>query len=143
MIDNFQGNYMFLSNFYMHDIEYEGITYPSSEHAYQAAKTTNVDVRRTIAGLATAGMAKKHGRKVNLRPDWDSVKDGVMEDILKIKFSNPILRQKLLDTGDEELIEGNWWGDRYWGMVKPTPQSQWEGKNMLGKTLMKIRDSLK
>lgn len=141
MIDNFEGKNAFLSNFHPQAVEYEGITYPSSEHAYQAAKTMDVNTRRTIAGLTTPGMAKKAGRKVRIRPDWDSVKDKVMETIVRIKFSNPILKEKLIATGEEELIEGNWWGDRYWGMVRDDSGS-WEGKNKLGNILSKVRNEL-
>lgn len=140
MIDNFHGDYMFLSNFYACDIEYEGIKYPSTEHAYQAAKTLDENERRKIAASTTAGQAKKAGKMLKLREDWAQVKLKVMEDILRIKFSNPELRKKLNATKPEELIEGNWWGDKYWGMVKSTPQSDWEGSNHLGKILMKIRD---
>jgi len=68
-----------------------------------------------------------------MRPDWEAVKDDIMYRCVLAKFEDPILRQRLLDTGDQELIEGNTWGDTYWGVCKG------KGRNMLGKTLMAVR----
>lgn len=142
MIDSFHGENMFLSNFFVHPITIGDIKYPSNEHAYQAAKTINNEMRKTIATCGAPGVAKKLGRRVDIRPDWEQIKDSVMEEICREKFTNSVLRKRLLATGTEELIEGNWWGDRYWGMVKDAGNN-WKGENMLGKILMKIREELK
>jgi ribA/ribD-fused uncharacterized protein len=135
-ISSFTGQYEFLSNFYPCVIVYDGLTYQSTEAAYQAHKTLDLDQRSTFTSVA-ANISKKMGRRVSLRPDWESIKDKVMEDVLREKFKIGHLKEKLLATGAEELIEGNTWNDRYWGVCNGS------GKNMLGKLLMKIRDELK
>lgn len=137
VIDRFTCEYGFLSNFSPDSVKYEGILYPTSEHAFQAAKTLDIGERRKIAGLKTPGKAKSAGRKLKLRKDWNSVRISVMCDILRIKFSTDPLKTKLLETGDATLIEGNTWGDMFWGKVDG------EGENWLGKLLMKVRAELK
>lgn len=137
MITKFTGQYKFLSNFFACEVEYEGIVYLSSEHAFQAAKTLDRNERIKIARASSPGMAKTLGRHVSLRRDWEGTKDSIMEEILRIKFSNPELKDKLLRTGDSRLVEGNTWGDEYWGVCSN------RGKNKLGKLLMKVRESLK
>jgi ribA/ribD-fused uncharacterized protein len=134
-IKEFKGQYRFLSNFYMAPVEFMGTTWPSSEHAYMAAKTHNAELQQAILQCPTPGEAKKLGRRLKLRPDWESVKVSLMETILRSKFSHPQLRDMLRSTGNAELIEGNWWGDKIWGVCLKTNQ----GQNLLGKTLMKIR----
>ena len=82
--------------------------------------------------------AKRTGRKVKLRPDWEDVKINEMRNIVRAKFSqNPELAEKLIQTGDAHLEEGNTWGDRTWGTVNGS------GQNLLGKILMEIRETLK
>lgn len=138
MIDKFDGTpYAFLSNFYPCRIFYDGATYSCSENAFQATKTTDKSLRAPFSGEVSPYVTKKMGRKLVLRPDWEKIKDSVMYEILKIKFSIPDLREKLLATGDEELVEGNTWGDHYWGFCDGY------GKNMLGKTLMRVRDEIR
>lgn len=84
--------------------------------------------------------SKEIGRKVPIRPDWEQVKIGIMEEIVRQKFvQNPELAASLLETGDKVLIEGNRWGDICWGVDTRT----WQGENHLGKILMKIRNELK
>jgi ribA/ribD-fused uncharacterized protein len=138
-IDSFQGEYRFLSNFWPAVVEYEGITYPSIEHAYQAAKTLDRNERRRIAAIVEPGDAKRAGRALpNQRKDWEQVKLRVMEDCVRYKFTHHAdLRDKLLATGDAELIEGNTWNDRFWGVCDG------QGENHLGKILMKIRAELR
>lgn len=133
-IDSFDGQYRFLSNFFHCEVEYEGQTYPSSEHAYQAAKSLNPTIRRIIAKLATAGDSKKYGQKIAIRKDWDEIKIPVMMEILRNKFKDPLLQQKLKLTFPTILIEGNWWGDTFWGVCKGI------GRNELGKALMSLRE---
>ncbi len=140
MIKEFQGKYRFLSNFYPVKIRYAGIEYPSVEHAYQAAKTFDHKKRLEIANLKTPGIAKRTGQTVILRHDWEEIKLDMMYDLVKMKFENNILLQKLLlDTNNEDLQEGNWWGDEYWGVNLRTG----EGENQLGKILMDIRKTIK
>jgi ribA/ribD-fused uncharacterized protein len=137
-IGEFQGAYRFLSNFWPAEVTYEGITYPTAEHAYQAAKTLDATERRRIAALPTPAEAKAEGRKLKLREDWETAKFVVMEDVVRLKFtSHADLREKLLATGDALLEEGNTWGDRVWGVY------QGQGENCLGKILMKVRKELR
>lgn len=137
-IRQFMGAYRFLSNFYPSVIEYEGITYPTVEHAFQAAKTLDRGERLMIQRAETPGIAKRLGRRVRLRPMWDDCRLQVMEEILRIKFSDPELLHKLLETQPAKLIEGNTWNDEFWGAI--VVGDGLVGKNHLGKLLMKIRD---
>lgn len=134
MINRFDGDYAFLSNFYEFPVMFDGILYPTNEHAFQAAKTLDFEERKAIAALPTPGKAKRAGRRVSLREDWENVKDSIMKEICLVKFSNKELRDKLVQTKPHELIEGNTWNDRYWGVCNGT------GENHLGKILMEIRD---
>lgn len=137
-IDSFQGDYRFLSNFWPAEVIFENLTFPSVEHAYQAAKTLSLDQRQDIARLATPAEAKKAGHKLPQRPDWERVKFDVMEECVRYKFTNhEDLKAKLVATGETELVEGNDWGDVVWGVY------QGKGENRLGKILMKIRSELR
>lgn len=133
MIRSFTGEYHFLSNFYPLPLEYGGITYPTAEHAFQAYKSLDIATRRLFADVTTPAQAKAMGRRVSLRPDWETVKDGVMFEILTEKFRDPWLADALVKTGDEVLVEGNSWGDTYWGVCNG------QGKNRLGLYLMLVR----
>lgn len=133
VIDRFTGQYAFLSNFYPSPVLQDGAIYPTVEHAYQASKTDVEYVRKLIRQAATPGIAKRLGRSVLLRYEWDNLKIDVMRDLLRKKFLIPELRQKLLQTGNAELIEGNYWGDTYWGVCDGV------GENRLGKLLMEER----
>lgn len=135
MINRFDGTeYAFLSNFYLADVTYDGLAFTSSEAAFQAAKVLEEEKRKEFCNLNPKS-AKAKGKKVPLRGDWEKVKDQVMYEVCTAKFEqHPDLMEKLLATGDEELVEGNTWRDQYWGVYKG------KGKNMLGKTLMRIRE---
>jgi N-glycosidase YbiA len=139
-ISSFTGDHRFLSNFYPAEVELDGIKYPSVEHAYQAAKTTDKKERKQFhkRPLPTAAESKKLGKNLDLRSDWEGVKLDVMKQLLIQKFAHPDLKEKLLETGDALLVEGNYWGDTFWGVDKRKG-----GQNHLGKLLMKIRDNLK
>ena len=135
----FRGSYRFLSNFYPADVSYELITYPTLEHAFQAAKSLSMVDRMKIGMASSPGKARRMGRAIhadNFRRDWEDVKVGIMEQLLADKFSDPMLRKLLLDTGSAHLEEGNNWGDRFWGTVNG------EGLNNLGKLLMQLRENL-
>lgn len=142
MIAEFEGKYAFLSNFYPSPITYEGITYPTNEHFFQAMKTLNIGERAAIANAATPGLAKRMGRKVTLRSDWEIIKADVMRTGLMLKFTDAALAQKLIETGDEELIEGNWWHDQTWGSCYCEACMHKPGRNMLGMLLMELRKEL-
>lgn len=138
MIESFRDDYFFLSNFYPVDIKIDGIVYPNAEAAFQAQKTMDVEERCKFSMLKNPVQAKRLGRKVKLRDDWEEVKVSIMTEIVSQKFlQNPYLLEKLIATGNEELVEGNKWGDRFWGVCKG------KGHNNLGKILMKIRDVYK
>lgn len=136
-ITEFQADYRFLSNSYHSVTEFEGIEYPTVEHAYQSAKTLDTNERRRIAALPTPAEAKRAGRQLALRPDWEQVKFEFMEQCVRYKFTHhPDLRRKLLATGAAYLEEGNTWGDTVWGVYNG------QGENRLGKLLMKVRTEL-
>ena len=143
MIAKFDGDYAFLSNFYSSPFTVDGITFPTVEHWFQAWKTKTEGEFKAIAKAKTPGQAKRIGRCCSLRPDWERIKISVMYDGLKYKFSDPELKQKLLDTGDEELVEGNTWHDNTWGNCSCPKCAEIEGKNILGKILMDVRQELR
>lgn len=136
VIDNFNGDFQFLSNFQTCDFTWKGQRWTSLEHAYQCAKVTNVDDLKLIRNAKTPGLAKRAARVVRLRDDWEEVKVEIMAELLALKFAAEPLRSMLLATGDATLIEGNTWGDTIWGVCKG------KGTNYLGKLLMKLRDEL-
>lgn len=135
-ITSFTGEYRFLSNFYLSPITDEyGVVYPSSEHMYQCAKFWLPDVQTEIRMAETPGKAKKLAKKYTPVGNWNVVKFSVMERIIRLKFTQNLeLKQKLIDTKDSILEEGNTWGDTYWGIYKDF------GQNNLGKLLMSLRE---
>jgi len=133
MVEEFTGKYRFLSNFWSCFIVYKGVEYPSVENAYQAAKCLNRMDRERFLNIK-ASEAKKLGRVIQMRPGWDGEKLQVMYELVKQKFRDPVLKEKLLATGTRQLEEGNWWGDTYWGTVNGV------GENHLGKILMRVRE---
>jgi ribA/ribD-fused uncharacterized protein len=138
VIDRFEGEWACLSNFYMHPLRLDGITWKSLEHAYQAAKTHDPLWQREIREARTPGMAKKLGRSCPIREDWPGIRLQVMADLLAVKFApGTMLGAALLGTFPAMLIEGNWWGDRFYGVCNG------EGENWLGALLMRQRDVLR
>lgn len=135
-IDSFSGEYEWLSNFYPCQVEFDGEVYPTVEHAYQAAKTLNPIERKMIGGAKTPGQAKKLAKKCSRRDHWEVMKIPVMRGLLEQKFNQLFFRKKLTETGGAILIEGNYWGDVFWGVCKG------EGTNHLGRLLMDIREEL-
>ena len=143
MIDLFRGKYGFLSNFCVSKLHYGGVEYPTSEHAYQAAKTNEALEKKTISNLKTPGQARRYGRNVTLRKDWEDVKFDIMKDIVFCKFTcNSNLKKMLLDTKDEHLLEGNTWHDNIWGNCTCQNCRHRLGNNLLGRALMEVRDRL-
>lgn len=141
MIKNFEGEYAFLSNFYFSPMIIDNVVYITNEHFFQAMKSLNPKERQAIVLAPTPGKAKRLGRKVSLRKDWEDIKEEIMLTGLRHKFSNPELRKKLLATGNEELIEGTTWHDNYWGICD-CEACGGQGKNRLGKLLMQVREEL-
>lgn len=136
----FQGEYRWLSNFWTAPIHVTGFEYQNVEAAYQAAKTINIAHRQQFQHM-TGAEAKKAGKNVILRPDWDFVKLEVMELCLRAKFMTHYrLHMNLIETGDREIVELNTWGDTTWGQVEKN--GQLVGENILGKLLMNIRSDL-
>ena len=143
MIIEFDGQYDFLSNFYPSSILYEGIVYPTNEHFFQAMKTLDHAERQKIAKADTPGKAKRLGRAVTLRPDWELIKIDIMQLGLEEKFKDPILRAKLLATGNTPLVEGNWWHDNFYGDCQCPKCQTILGHNVLGKMLMDLREKIR
>ena len=134
----FFGEYRFLSNFHLCPVFFEGKRYPSTENAYMAAKTLDLQEREQFEDISPKD-ARALGRKIQLRPDWEEVKYGVMASVCFDKFfRNAKLRSKLLATGDARLSERNHWSDKVWGT-----DEEGNGKNALGKILMDIRTALR
>lgn len=142
-INEFKGEYRWLSNFWPCNVSLYGCEYPSVEHAYQAAKTTDEEKRVQFqAPELTAKEAKKLGKRLKIRSEWNNEKFklGIMEGLVRQKFSdlNPELKEKLLATKNEGIVEGNFWRDSFWGIDLHTGN----GYNHLGKIIMKIRREL-
>ena len=141
MIDSFENEFLFLSNFFPARVKFEKHSFSTVEHAYQAAKTLDMSWRKLIRDAPTPAEAKKLGRKSPLRSDWEKVKVDVMRMLLKQKFTNSELKKRLLATDNQILVEGNTWHDNFWGVCQCEECS--DGKNILGLLLMEIRDELK
>lgn len=136
-LKGFFGTNSFLSNFYECEVHYNGLVYSSSEAAYQAQKTDDEEIRKRFTAL-TAIESKRAGRKLKIVQDWEQTKVKIMYEIVKDKFTrNKELGQKLIDTHNLNLEETNWWWDTFWGVCNG------EGKNYLGKILMKVRNEIK
>lgn len=136
-IDSFQGDNRWLSNFWPCEVELDGLKFRSVEAGYVAAKTTDIEIRKHIQTLETSGKCKAYGKTMNVRSDWKNIRLDVMESLLVQKFSKGSeLGNKLIETYPRKLIEGNYWGDTFWGVCEG------KGKNNLGKLLMKIRKKI-
>ncbi|GAA0583184.1 hypothetical protein GCM10010172_80290 [Paractinoplanes ferrugineus] len=145
VIDAFRGEFGFLSNFHPAQLTWEGITYPTSEHAFNAGKTLDHDERWQISLAPTPKLAKQMGRSVKLRPLWDaSVRYDVMAEVLRAKFAcHPMRIDALLGTGGAILVEGNTWHDQHWGDCRcGLPRCARPGENHLGRMLMELRAKL-
>ena len=135
MINKFSGKHRYLSNFWLSPVAFCGTVYPSVENAYQAAKFQKID--REVFISCSPYKAKMHGQLTITADNWNKEKLGVMTKLLEQKFADgSFLAQKLIDTGKCEIIEGNSWGDTFWGVCNG------EGSNNLGKTIMSIRADL-
>ncbi len=133
----FRGDYEFLRNPYPHPITALGVSGQSIEYVFQALKATNEKDRNFILDAPYWGEAKKRGKHIKCREDWEEIKIFVMWQCLREKFKDPELRGKLLATGDAKLVEGNAWKDFYWGVCDG------KGENWLGRLLMEVRHEVK
>jgi len=145
MINNFRGKYEFLSNFYSAEITIDSITYPTGEHAFQAMKVMDRGIQLAVSKAPEPMDAKRMGSRrymekhgIKIREDWDDIRVLIMRGIVYLKFcKHPDLLRQLIETGNEELVEGNWWNDTFWGVCGGI------GENHLGKILMEVRENLK
>jgi ribA/ribD-fused uncharacterized protein len=153
MIKKFQGRYFFMSNFYPVEIEHNGIKYPTVEAYYVAMKADKMqflngtyytldDFREMVASLKEPAFAKKIGKMISVRKDWDDIKFDIMKWGINEKFKDEKLKEDLLATRDLEIIESNVWHDNYWGSCDCN-KCKSKGKNHLGKLLMEVRDELR
>jgi hypothetical protein len=146
-IAGFFGPYRFLSNFWLAEVEWKGITFPSVEVAYQAAKCRDIEVMKSFAEVSSLE-SKRLGKNVEIMPDWDRKKLNIMFYLVMQKFSrHEQLRKQLIDTGNAQLEESNAWKDKFWGVSYRINHSDntWYndgGENILGNFLMNIRFSL-
>lgn len=135
MISEFRGDYAWLSNFYPSKIYYDGYYFSCVECAYQSQKNNDVSWK-LFCSEHDAKIVKRESKKINLIYNWDYIKFYIMLDCLNLKFRQEPFKSLLVATEDHELIEGNNWGDTYWGICNG------KGKNTLGKMLMSIRNDL-
>jgi ribA/ribD-fused uncharacterized protein len=161
LVDSFTGEHAFLSNFSPHPVHHAGLEWPTAEHAYQAAKTADSNLRARILGALTPGAAKRLGRRAVLPPQWETRRIFVMRYILLAKFSRAKptelteLTELLLGTGYSPLVEGNTWHDNFWGdcrcwqnlsavdQAQANPTCAVTGENWLGRLLEVVREDLR
>lgn len=134
-ITSFSGEFVWLSNFYPARVQYAGLTYPTVENAYQAAKLLDPGVRIPFT-RCTPREAKRMGGRFMIRSDWEDLRLAIMEQLIRQKFADEYLRKRLCRTRGRQLIEGNNWGDRFWGMCNGV------GENHLGIILMRVREDV-
>ena len=140
MIHKFENETAFLSNFEPVQIEYNGMVYPSVENAYQSAKSDNMDWK-TFCLTCEAREVKKKSKDYELVENWEEIKIDVMHRCLIKKFSQTEFMTKLVATGNQNIQEGNYWGDDFWGInLKVNPNV---GENHLGRLLMNLRTYFK
>ncbi len=142
VIDSFGGKYEFLSNFSNHKVRLFGAEYSTSEHAFQAMKTTTERDLEYIQNALTPASAKWRGNRITICKNWRKQRDSAMMLVVFSKFTQDIdIARELISTGDAELVEGNYHGDDYWGKIKDDGGA-WVGQNKLGEILMSVRELL-
>ncbi len=144
VINSFKGEYDIFSNFYPAIVHFEGLNYPTVEHAYVASKSKEFFFRKLICALPAekAGLAKRRGRTGRLRSDWEDVKIDIMYDLLCQKFKQEPFKSKLLETDDAIIIEGNYWHDNVWGDCYCNKCKDTKGENWLGRLIMDVRSQI-
>ena len=126
----------YLSNFYASSVMYEGMLYPTVEHAYQASKSLDPTTRHLIKKAKDPNIAKRLGQSIVVRTDWYDVRIDIMRQLIHEKFKNPFLRHKLKELAGKKLINENRWNDRFWGIVNGS------GENWLGRILEEVREEI-
>jgi len=141
IIDKFEGDFDFLSNFSPHSFrDHAGVKWETNEHYYQAMKTVNMLERGKIWSAPTPGIAKRIGQNITMRYNWANVRVGCMFEGVGMKFEqNKDIKDLLISTKGYELIEGNNWHDNIWGDCDCPKCENITGKNLLGKVLMLVR----
>lgn len=143
-ITSFKDEHRFLSNFYQSPVTFGGLTYPNAEAAFQAQKCRNEEDKIKYTLIRNPVVAKRMGKKEpNLPGNWNEISYGIMLDVVRSKFSLPEMTEKLLATGDAELVEGNNHHDNLWGDCSCPRCAAKVGQNRLGKILMQVREELK
>jgi ribA/ribD-fused uncharacterized protein len=141
-IVRFEDNFFWLSNFYEVPVKLGNLTFGSTEAAFQGAKykAALVGQKEQFEFLqdmikATPSQSKKLGKRLLIDVDkWESIKVRCMREVVKAKFDqHDYLRLKLIETGAALLVEGNTWGDKFWG------RCDGKGMNVLGSILMELR----
>lgn len=138
------GKYGCFSNFYLCPVAFDGMNFSNSEAAWQSQKCVIISTKKNFE-IKSPSQAKASGRRVKLREDWEDVKYQLMIDVCYAKFTqNPALKEILLSTGEEELIEDTTgWHDNIWGNCSCAKCMNIEGKNLLGKALMEVRKKIR
>lgn len=140
MIEQFQKEYRWLSNFSQVEIMLDGIEYPSVEHAYMSAKSDDPEWKKFCSNpINKPGLVKQESKKIKLVEDWDKIKISIMKICLDQKFRTQPYKSQLLKTGYEKIQEGNYHGDKFWGVDLKTGI----GRNVLGTMIMEIRREIR
>lgn len=140
MIRRFKGRYKWLSNFYPCEILFQDKVFPSVEHAYMSAKNPDPEWQAFCTDFSVpARKIKEMSRSLELVENWYDIRISVMRECLREKFSQEPFRSLLLETGEEFIQEGTYWGDTFWGVDIPTNV----GENHLGRLIMEIREALR
>lgn len=145
MINNFSGEYAFLRDDFLVPVWYEGIWYPSAEHAYQASRTLYPKQKMLILECKTAIEAIRisNSKAITFRAGWKELRFQTKKVIVKSKFKNKELAKKLVDTFPHQLINENMYHDNYWGNCKCKNCFNTRGKNKSGNILIAVRDVLR
>lgn len=139
MIKEFQGKYRWLSNFWTVQIEYRNNIYTTVEHAYMSEKNGAKEWKYFCITEKSPKIVKKASLEIDLRADWEEIKENTMLTLTRIKYKEKKLQEKLLETKDQYIQGGNDWGDIFWGVDLKTGI----GENKLGKIIMQVRDEVK
>lgn len=134
------GELGYLANYSDHGFELDGKYWPTVEHYYQAQKFESEELKEKIRNAETPKIASAIGRDRNnkLKDNWEEIKRDIMLVGVLAKFrAHPDILKKLLDTGEEEIVE-NTDIDYYWGCG-----TNKTGRNEFGKILVKAREILK
>ena len=140
MINQFRGDFYFLSNMYECDIEFNKNKFKSIEHAYIYHKYDNIEIKKLALSDIDGKVLKIESKRFKKVKGWDDIKLKLMYELLKVKFNKTPFKEMLISTNDCNIVEGNSWNDTFWGVdITQTPNI---GENHLGRLIMKVRDEL-